>query len=304
VDDNDRVMLTGVGAGPDRSLEIVQAIVKRVELYPELPATITILGEPACVPNCAHFDGGTSTPKKYSGNDSGPHCPGGMTGLYKPVVGVIGSDSVTSAQAGVQKPGSYVSDPDPVTGVSGIDTVQDLTTSGTLNPMWTNCPEVVEFAAMVRDLADVVGDSSTPVSDLGVPGDGKVVFINGDYAVPGSVVGAGVLFVTGDLDFDGMAAWEGAIFAVGKGTFIRSGGGNGDITGGILVADVAGPDRVLFTPDDCSGEDGILGTPDDGIAQSSYDVPGAGNSTTGYCSADLVNWMAFRPLEIVSFVQR
>jgi hypothetical protein len=121
--------------------------------------------------------------------------------------------------------------------------------------------------------------------------------------VPGGISGAGVLFVTGDLDFSGRSSWQGPIFAIGKGNFIRSGGGNGDITGGILVADVAGPDGLLFTSDDCSGQDGIHGTADDGVAQGSFDVPGAGNSTTGYCSAHLRYWQANRPLEIVSFIQ-
>jgi hypothetical protein len=297
-DTNDRVMLTGFGSGPDRSYEVVQAIVERVSLYPDLPAAITILGEVNCAPDCADFYGGTSTPKQYVGDDTGSHCSGGIPGFNVPVVGVIGGSSVGTAQTGVVKPNSYFTGPD-----TGIDTVVDLTTTGTLDPMWQNCTDIVTFADMVRSMADVIGDASTPYSDLGAPGDGKIVFIEGDYDINGSFSGEGVLFVTGFLEFSGNAHWTGPIFVIGQGDFERDGSGNGIISGGILVADVAGPDRVLFTGDDCSGQDGIHGTADDGIAQGTFDVSGGGTGTTGYCSAALRNWQASRPLDIVSFIQ-
>jgi hypothetical protein len=298
-DSNDRVMLTGIGAGPDRSVEVVQAIVERKTLYPQLPAAITILGEQNCGADCAFFEGGTSTPKTYTGDDTGPHCSGGVPGFNVPVIGVIGNSSVTTSGTGVHKPNSYQSG-----GATGTATIADLISAGTLDPMWQNCNDIVDFAALVRSMADVVGNSSTPYSDLGTPGDGKVVFIEGDYDVNGGFSGQGVLFVTGYLEFSGNADWEGPIFVIGEGDFERDGAGNGVISGGILVADVSGPDRVLFTGDDCAGQDGVNGTADDGIAQSTFNVSGGGTGTTGYCSAALKDWQAQRPLDIVSFIQR
>ncbi len=112
-----------------------------------------------------------------------------------------------------------------------------------------------------------------------------------------------MLWVSGHLTIDGNASWEGPIFVVGEGDFLRDGAGNGMIAGGVIVADVSGPDRILFTGDDCSGEDGTLGTSDDGVAQSSFLVNGSGTGTTGYCSAYFTDWMGMRPFEILSFVQ-
>ena len=45
-DDNDRVMITAVGAGRHGALKVAQAIVEPASLFPaDLPATITIFGE-------------------------------------------------------------------------------------------------------------------------------------------------------------------------------------------------------------------------------------------------------------------
>lgn len=292
-DTNDLVMITGVGGGGDGSLEIVQAIVRRKSLFPEMPATITILGP------SAGFNGGKSTPKRYTGDDTGPHCPGGDPSVHKPVVGVIGSASEGAAESGVYKPASYTTDI-----LTGTDTVVDLTTDPALDTMWTDCDALVDMAAEIKAIADHVVADCSDLTTLGTPGDEKVTFVDGDCALSGGFAGQGLLLVTGMLTFDGNAQWNGPLFVVGQGDFERPGAGMGDIAGAIVVADVEGPDATLFTSDDCSGDDGIVGTADDGIASSTYVVSGAGTSTTGYCSAYLRNWMAARPLQITSFRQR
>jgi len=298
-DTNKKAMITGIGAGPDRSLEITQAIVEKVDLYPVPPATITILGEPACGASCAQFWGGTSTPKRYLGDDSNPVCPGGNPSLWVPVVGVIGSSSTGTAQGGVIKPASFITGPH-----TGSSTVSDLTTDPSLDPLWTDCSLLVDLAAEVLAAADIVGNTATPNTDLGTTADPKIVYIDGDYVVGPSVSGGGLLLVTGELQFHGNADWQGLILVLGKGDFLRNGSGNGNIAGSIVVADISGPDRILFTSDDCSGQDNILGTADDGVAQSSFLVTGGGTGKTAYCSAYLIQWQAAKPLEIISFLQR
>lgn len=291
-DGDNLALITGVGIGPERSMEMVQALVRRVDLFPTVPATVTVLGPD----HAAMFDGGTSAAKFYTGNDYGAHCGSGSSDEI-PVVGVMADP--THARGGVKKPSNYTSGT-----TIGEDTVADLTTDPNLEEIWTDCSRLLQFARDARQLADLVGDTNTPDTDLGTPGNEKLVFIEGDYTISGSFVGAGMLFVTGVMTMSGAGSWDGPIFVVGKGEFYRSGNGNGQIAGGIVVADVAGPDRILFTSDDCSGEDGILGNADDGAAQSIYEVNGAGNSTTGFCSGNLAAWQGRHPLKIVSFLQR
>lgn len=291
VDNNDMLMLTALAVDEDGASEMVRALIWRRDTFAIPPAAITILGPDAI------FDGGTSAAKHYTGDDYGAHCPPGVGGDV-PVVGVIGNTSEGTAETGVQKPSSYTQGTE-----TGVDTVDDLTLIPDLPELWTNCELLVELGEIIYSQADLRGDSTMLESDLGTPGSPKSVFITGDYTISGGFSGKGLLWVTGDLTMDGNASWEGPIFVVGKGNFLRDGAGNGTISGGVIVADVSGPDRVLFTGDDCSGDDGTLGTSDDGVAQSSYLVNGSGTGTTGYCSAYFTDWMGMRPFEILSFVQ-
>lgn len=283
-DSNDRVKVTAVGAGENRSMEIVQAVVER-NSFPPMPATITIVG-----PN-ADFDGGSSAAKEYTGDDCA------IPGLSLPAIGVFGPGSETTAEVGVRKPASYSEGPQ-----SGIDTVDDI--DGVADPSWQDCGFLKELARGVRASADVVGNSATPLGSLGVPGSPRIVYIEGDYVIPGGFSGAGLLFVTGTLTMHGNADWYGTILVVGDGSMLRSGAGNGDISGALLVADITGPDRALWTGDDCVGEDGTIGTADDGVATSTYHVNGAGASETGYCSSAISEVQERFPFVIVDFRQR
>jgi hypothetical protein len=285
-DSNDRVMITAIGAGPNHSSEIVQAIVER-DPFPTLPATITMIGP---LPN---FDGGNSSAKLYMGND----CAGGISGLSVPVLGVIGVAAEANAELGVVKPSSYIS------GVNiGVATVSNV--SSTIDPSWKNCNDLHDLARKVRAAADVVGTGSTPNSELGTTVAPKIVYIEGDYTVGGGYLGAGLLWVTGTLTFNGNAGWKGTIFTVGKGNFQRTGGGNGAITGASFVANIAGPDGLMWTSDDCSGPDGVLGNSDDGPSTATYNNAGGGTGDTQYCSSDISSVQDEFPFTIVGFRQR
>ena len=81
---------------------------------------------------------------------------------------------------------------------------------------------------------------SDPGFTLGTTSNPKVVVIDGDYTVTGGTTGAGILLVTGNLTLNGNISYDGMFLVVGKGIITRTGGGNGVISGGIYVANIAG----------------------------------------------------------------
>ena len=171
-------------------------------------------------------------------------------------------------------------------------------------PSWTNCSSLHDLSRKVRSAADVVGTSSTDNASLGTHDSPRIVYIDGDYTVGSSVNGGGLLWVTGILTFHGNASWAGSIFTVGKGRFERTGGGNGLISGASFVANIAGPDGVMWTADDCAGADGVVGTLDDGAAVATYNNSGGGTGDTVYCSKDISSVQDEFPFRIAGFRQR
>jgi hypothetical protein len=120
-----------------------------------------------------------------------------------------------------------------------------------------------------------------------------IVFIDGDIDVGTGYNGAGILAVTGEVVIRGNSNWVGTVLAIGEGKVRRLGGGNGVISGATVVADIAGPDEIYGTGDDCdpvqdgsvdddSDDDATIDT--DPFGNSSYNVTGGGNSDIDYCS--------------------
>ncbi|RMG47003.1 MAG: hypothetical protein D6718_04500 [Acidobacteria bacterium] len=288
-DGNDRVMLTSVAVLPEGSMEIVEGVVLSGNaVLPPLPAAITILGPSPT------FSGGDSSAKKLTGDD----CDGfGIPGLHVPVVGVLGSSSEAMAEAGVHHASTFVEGTQ-----IGVDTVDDI--SGIIDPSWTDCDFLVQLAASVRQAADIVADSKHPPASYGSVGDEKIIFVDGDLKLNGSIEGAGLLWVTGKLTLDGSPKWHGPILVVGRGEVHRKGGGDILISGGNLVANVAGPDHRLWTADDCAGPDGVKNTADDGIAPGSWTVSGGGQGVTEYCTSDLESGTVRLPYPLEGFRQR
>ena len=294
-DGNRRVMITAVGAGSERSLEMVQAIIERRDIFPTAPpSTITLLG-PAPV-----FSSGNSKVKRYIGED----CDGaGIPDLHVPVVGTIGSSAEADAEAGMETNPTF----DSGGGYVGQETVADITDDsyslvsdgmGAIDPAWTDCQNLQDIVDDVRDVADVVCvEGSSPYCTIPPASPGRVVFSDGDFTVGPNDSGEGLLFVTGKLRFHGKASWKGMIFVIGKGDFVHNGGGNGTISGATIVADIAGPDNVYGTDDDCTGGD-------NGFNPISYDDNGGGNSDTVFCLADINAATPAQPYKIVSFQQR
>jgi hypothetical protein len=88
---------------------------------------------------------------------------------------------------------------------------------------------------------DAVGDgryftTKPPASNMGTAGAPKFTFVDGDVDLGAGNNGTGLLVVTGNLTTHGNTDFNGVIFVLGGGSLSRSGGGNGTIAGGIVIA--------------------------------------------------------------------
>ncbi len=284
-DTNDRVMITGVGLSADNSVEIVQAVIVREVIIP--PAAITLLGP------SPSFIGGASNPKLYIGEDC--NGTGGVPGYYAPLVGVVGAAAEALVETGIGSDPAYSSGP-----YTGDQSFADLTDSseptyqGVLDTVWTTCQELHDKVEQIRLIADVVctdGNSCTLPTTFSPD---TIVFVDDDYSL--NTDGQGLILVTGDFTTNGGVAWDGMMWAIGTGNFRRNGAGSAEIAGSILAANIAGPDGVYGTADDCTGGVG-------GFDTASFDENGGGTGTTMYCSDDIFNATPAFPYELVEFRQ-
>jgi len=311
-DNNGLVTITGVGGGASGTIELVQAVVEPDRPLPEMPGAAIMLLGPS-----PQFQGGTSNASKYEGED----CDGqGVPGLTVPIVGTIGKESEEEAIKGIWESNG----PDYVSGsLEGADTIADMTDPGdeamaasgldTISADWTDCETLKKLVEELRSKADWYCDNRGAVvlvtdetgertatgnkcdlPDNSSPGD--ILFVDGNVAISKVKQGAGIVIATGELLVHGKASWSGAVLAIGEGRLRRFGAGNGTISGGIVVADIAGQDNIYGTDDDC-------GTNDDGFDSAFYEVEGGGNGNTTFCTTDLNAANPPEPYNIVAFKQ-
>ncbi len=100
---------------------------------------------------------------------------------------------------------------------------------------------------------NVYNSNMSSLPNPGTTTNPVVNVINGNADLgPSSWPGAGVLLITGDVTWNGWPQYSGVILVVGTGRVTVSGGGNGQINGGILVANTTtcptslGPTFVNF----------------------------------------------------------
>jgi hypothetical protein len=328
-DSNNRVLLTGIAAGEsDRSYEVVEAIVELRNIMPTIPpATITLLG-----PSPA-FASGTSATKDFIGTDCGG--TGGVPGLYVPVVGTIGASAESAAESGLH------SNPDFVSGsYTDHDVFADLTdpteptvaaSYGPIDSRWQDCQHIETMVETLREAADFLCEYDFTCAGGGGPGScgtcdprntfpNAITFVDGDYDVGGTMNGQGTLVVTGTLILGGGVSWDGLILVFGEGDYRLNGAGNGEVTGGMMVANIAGPDGAYGktcstggghcrTDADCNGSDVCVDNADnctgstDGFLQPVFDERGGGNAGTIYCTTSLDVADPVIPYPIVEFRQ-
>ena len=296
-DENDRVMITAFGAGRNESLETVQAIIEPYQFLPSVPsAAMTMLG-----PNPS-FDNGNSNAQSHTGDDCGV-----SGGSYAPIVGTIGGAANAQVQADMNRPDKFESGPVPFTGPGTIGDLTDATDPivsggghGTIDTNWLDC---LNLKAMMLNLAKNADYyCNTDVSTCTLPStnaDGNdVVFIDGDLAGTPNGSFSGILAITGSLTYNGITSWDGVILAIGEGNVLRNGGGNGNPSGAVVVANIdPTPDGLNADKDDwCSS------TPE--FQPAVYDSSGAGSSTVVWCSGKIDTANSIRSYRVMEFLQR
>jgi len=237
-----RVKLTSTGCLPGgdpcpsgNSKAVIEAQVDNVNLA--LPGTITLIGD------SANFTPGPSAAKQLSGNDSCGSTPSlPIVALTTPTSTNSVHDTITTHP---NSNGTYLTSY--VGAITGGTTTENIVLSGAVNNIkttygfdYTNGNDLTVLVSKIQKNADsVVAGGATSV-DLGSVGNEKVVVVNGDLTLSGNTDGAGILVVKGKLTLNGNNSYTGVILVIGTGVMERNGGGSGTISGGIIVAKVAG----------------------------------------------------------------
>jgi Tfp pilus assembly protein PilX len=268
-DTNSQVSLTSFGTGPDNSQAIIQVTVIRVPI-PTLPGAITMPG-----PN-VFFNAGSSNASTYTGDAT------------HPAVAVNSATGQASVVSGIQGPPDR-SDSYEGMGHSHHPTVPSVVDMVFPDP-WGNITQLQTLYQNLKGMADY-SSPTDPGFSLGTLANPKLVVLDRDYDIPGGTVGAGILLVTGNLVLRGNFNYDGILLVMGKGSLTRDGAGTGIISGGIYVANIAGPDGNINTT-----ADNTWGTP-------IWNTAGGGTSDVDYVYSSENNALQLMPTARTSWRQ-
>jgi len=151
--------------------------------------------------------------------------PKDAIGIYDPT-GATDPSAVQTVIGDLAKPNNYIganSSPDVHNANLGTMTASDLNS----------------FVSAVTSVATNVYGSNPSSINLGTAANPAINVVTGDYSM-GPSTGNGILVVTGTLTISGNYSWNGLILVIGAGASVMNGGGNGQIVGGLFVANTAG----------------------------------------------------------------
>jgi hypothetical protein len=225
-----RVNIQVTGYGPRRAKKVLNMMVLRWDLSGfQAPATITLRGSDALpTPPPLTLDTGMSGSVKYTGNDA-------AGGTSIPAFAVTASD-YNPTDTGIKRDDSIQGTPIGVLGTtSPIPTAPPAPM-----PQWLDTADAARaFMANLKEVASGQNRHFTvkpATSEMGVLGAPKLTFVEGAVNLGSGDQGTGLLVVTGKLTMTGNTSFRGVILVLGEGVVERSGGGDGVISGGIVVA--------------------------------------------------------------------
>ena len=233
--------LTPSATSANKAKRIVQYEVAQTNL-PPIPAALTLAGPI----NAANIGFPNSAPYRMNGDDSTDPNTGLPCGPNKPAIGTVtdvGQGSQTASQvasAGMADlinaiPSNRTGD---YTGAQGCTPDVQNVTQTVPDELTT----VEGYNAIVHSVQHAATQSFTgnnpTISNFGTDAAPQVTVVNGDLSISGSSFGAGILLVTGALTLSGNFSFDGMILVIGTGSITMNGGGNGQINGAIVVANI------------------------------------------------------------------
>ena len=218
-----RMFVQATGFGPRGARKAITMMVSSLGLDIEVPGTIVIRGHDDKT-TTADVDFGSSDAKSYSGIDSS-----GVES-QKPVVAVSAHDISTmeTATAGgtFTTPKYKVLDlpNQPAPAGMGVPPPWFLKTANDARAFLAQAEVLAQKkGVVVSSLSGAAGSTSNP----------QFTLVKGNCNLSS---GAGLLIVTGTLTMDGNPSFTGLILVLGGGTVYKTGGGNGDTLGAIMIA--------------------------------------------------------------------
>jgi hypothetical protein len=245
-----RLMVISTGYGPRGAQKKLSAIISRYALDIPTPAMLVMRGHDDGVTKMT-FNLGNSNAKNYSGHD---RVTVGGEGI-KPAFAVslhdvsVAQDAYNSKPETVDEPKfSVITNPNPnVPPVYlKVDTPWFLRTTADARSFLAQSKSIAQFT-------DSVYDSTHPFpGSVGTTDHPVLSYVEGDCTLTG---GAGLLIVTGKLTMHGNPKFSGIILVLGGGEVERSGGGNGDMHGAMMIAkfDINGGGDFLAPKFETSG---------------------------------------------------
>lgn len=249
--DPTKLLIHATGYGPRGSKKQMEVMVTRFIFDFTPQAMIMMISDDDHSTPQPGFAIGDSESKDYSGYD--------LTDPTKslPVFGVTHDNDLVMATNTI-----LTSKPETV---SGVDKVTEFSNSQ-LPTFLQSADNARAFLNDMQERAQTTERYFTGnTTDMGTVDNPKFTFVDGDAVL---TEGAGLLVVTGKLVSDGNVGFKGIILVLGDGEFERSGTGNSDLLGAIVVAkfDRTGPGPFLAP---------------------TFSVNGGGTGLTGYDSASV-----------------
>jgi len=275
-----RLVIESTGFGPRGAQKKLYLMVTANGLNISIPAPLVLRGHDDLSTN-ANLDLGSSGAKTYSGIDAA-----GID-TTKPAIAISAHD-VTTVQGAYAGKEYSVADPK----FAVLDLPNDPHPTG-IKPPWflRTADEARAFLAESEALARACAAPGSPcimrgsvVSSLsgaaGSVASPQFTVVKGDCSLDS---GAGLLIVTGTLTMNGNPGFNGLILVLGQGRVIKTGGGNGNTMGAMMIARF-----------------GATG----GFLEPSFLVSGAGTSNHQYDSGASENAMVMSGPTVLGIAER